>query len=196
MRRLLAPLTRWLDRRIDARIAGRLGNKRLHAGHQQFADAAAADLRAAAALSEAAGDDRRGGNWMGAEVAAVRTDSAAPGRPQALPQRTAPHERQDSDLAGVFGRQPISRMLAIGLTLVLGACAADEIGVRATLSEYGLHGVGVTLAPAFGRPCRYGEPFAAKFTAHDDSGTDVSGYLCATDESALDARIIFDRGGA
>ena len=82
------------------------------------------------------------------------------------------------------------------MALALDACSADEIGVRATLSEYGLHGVGVTIAPAFGRPCRYGEPFAAKFTARDDSGADVSGYLCATDESALDARIILDRGDA
>ena len=99
-------------------------------------------------------------------------------------------------MAGVFGRRPISTGIVLGLTLALGACAADEIGVRATLSEYGLHGVGVTLAPAFGRPCRYGEPFAAEFTAHDDNGADVSGIICSTDESALDARIIFDRGGA
>ena len=98
-------------------------------------------------------------------------------------------------MAGVLGRRPISGALALGLTLILGACAADEIGVRATLSDYGLHGVGVTLAPAFGRPCRLGEPFAAKFTAHDEAGASVAGWLCATDEAALDARIILDRGG-
>ena len=85
--------------------------------------------------------------------------------------------------------------LGLGLTLALGACAADEIGVRATLQDYGLHGVGVTLAPAFGRPCRFGEPFAAKFTAHDERGANVSGWLCSADEWASDARIILDRGG-
>ena len=52
MRRLLAPLVRWLDRRIDARIAGRLGNKRLPAGHQQLADFAASAMRDAAALKD------------------------------------------------------------------------------------------------------------------------------------------------
>lgn len=81
------------------------------------------------------------------------------------------------------------------MLLGIAGCAADEIGVRATLQDYGLRGVGVTLAPAFGRPCQFGEPFAARFTAHDDRGADVSGFVCATDESALDGRIIFDRKG-
>jgi hypothetical protein len=86
--------------------------------------------------------------------------------------------------------------LGVGLPLALGACAADEIGVRATLADYGLHGVGVTIAPAFGRPCRLSEPFAARFTAHDERGRPLAGWLCATDEAAQDARILFDQGGA
>ena len=99
-------------------------------------------------------------------------------------------------MAGVFERRPISMILIVGLPLALGACAADEIGVRATLADYGLHGVSVTLAPAFGRPCQFGEPFAARFTAQDDRGLPVAGWLCATDEAAQEARILFDRGGA
>lgn len=47
MRRLLAPLSRWLDRRIDARIAARVACKPLPAGHQGLADMAAADMKSA-----------------------------------------------------------------------------------------------------------------------------------------------------
>ena len=50
MRRLRAPLARWLDRRIDARIAVRLGGERLPAGLRPLADAAAEDMRAVTAL--------------------------------------------------------------------------------------------------------------------------------------------------
>jgi len=66
MRRLLAPLTRWLDRRIDVRIAACRRRETLPAGLQRLADAAAADMRAARVIFEDASDSRRGGNWMGA----------------------------------------------------------------------------------------------------------------------------------
>lgn len=59
MRRLLAPLSRWLDRRIDARIAALNADEKRRwtewldtrpkpAGLQSLIDAAAADMRAAA----------------------------------------------------------------------------------------------------------------------------------------------------
>jgi hypothetical protein len=86
--------------------------------------------------------------------------------------------------------------LALGLTLSLAGCAADEIGARATLEDYGLRGVSIALAPAFGRPCRLGEPYAVRFVAHDEAGADVRGWLCAVDEAAEDARILFDQEGA
>lgn len=59
MRRLLAPLSRWLDRRIDARIATRIAGKPLPAGHQQLAEFATDAIRDASAL-------KRSDNWMGA----------------------------------------------------------------------------------------------------------------------------------
>lgn len=50
MRRLLAPLSRWLDRRIDARIAAVDQHAALPAGHFALAEMAAAGIRCAATV--------------------------------------------------------------------------------------------------------------------------------------------------
>lgn len=82
------------------------------------------------------------------------------------------------------------------LSFTLAACETDHIGARATLEEWGYRGIGITAGPVLGRPCRWGEPFAVRFTAHDERGADVRGWLCATDEAAEDARILLDREDA
>lgn len=50
MRCLLAPLSRWLDRRIDARIAMQLPSATRSVGLQSLADATALDIAAISAL--------------------------------------------------------------------------------------------------------------------------------------------------
>lgn len=99
-------------------------------------------------------------------------------------------------LAGAFGLRPLSGALALLVVVPLAACEADHIGARATLQEWGYRGVGITAGPTLGRPCRWGEPFAVRFTAHDERGALAVGWLCASDEAAEDARILLDREGA
>ncbi len=75
------------------------------------------------------------------------TPSAALGRPLGLPRATARFGRRDSNLAGAFWLRPISGALALVAALVLAACEADHIGVRATLYRRGHTGIGVAAAP-------------------------------------------------
>lgn len=86
--------------------------------------------------------------------------------------------------------------LALAATLALTACEADAIAARATLAEWGYHGIAILPAPVFGRPCRWGEPFAVRFRAMREDGTAVSGVMCAADESAEDARLLVDAEGS
>ncbi|MFC6790615.1 hypothetical protein ACFQE0_13960 [Methylobacterium komagatae] len=64
------------------------------------------------------------------------------------------------------------------------------------MQEWGYRGVGITAAPLLNRPCRWGEPFAVRWTAHDEHGVSAAGWLCAADEAAEDARILLDKAGA
>lgn len=115
--------------------------------------------------------------------------SAASGRTQA-------HDGRPQDegflprLAGAFGLRPLSGALAV--SLVLAGCEADHIGARDALLEWGYTGIAVSDAPAFGRPCRWGQPYAVRFVAHDASGALRTGVLCAADEAANDALIFLD----
>lgn len=99
-------------------------------------------------------------------------------------------------LAGAFGLRPLSRALALLAALPLAACEADPIGARATLQEWGYSGIAIAAAPSFGRPCHWSEPFAVRWTAHDERGAPATRWLCAADEAAEDARILLDREGA
>ena len=79
------------------------------------------------------------------------------------------------------------------LPLALVACEADTIAARATLTELGYHGIAIRPAPAFGRPCAWGEPFAARFQAVTEDGRIVAGTICAADETSRDARLLADK---
>lgn len=67
MRRLFAPLSRWLDRRIDARIVAANAQRN---DLDRPADKVANDSHSASAWVKAAAVEaerpRRGGSWMGA----------------------------------------------------------------------------------------------------------------------------------
>lgn len=100
------------------------------------------------------------------------------------------------ELAGAFGLRPLSGALALVLPLALAACEADPINARAVIEAWGYRAVGVTPPPAWGRPCRFGEPYAVRFSARDQSGALVQGWLCAADEAGEDGRILLDQGDA
>lgn len=57
---LLTLLLRWLDRRIDARIAAHASSKPLPVGLRRLADEAARNIRDVEAVGRP-----RGGRWMG-----------------------------------------------------------------------------------------------------------------------------------
>lgn len=82
------------------------------------------------------------------------------------------------------------------LPLSLAACEADEVAARATLTELGFHAIALIRAPAFGRPCAWGEPFAVRFRAVREDGTVVSGTMCSADETTKDARLLADPEGS
>ncbi|MFB0490227.1 hypothetical protein ABIE45_002813 [Methylobacterium sp. OAE515] len=82
------------------------------------------------------------------------------------------------------------------LPLSLAACEADEVAARATLTELGFHAIALRQAPAFGRPCAWGEPFAVRFRAVREDGTVISGTMCSADETTTDARLLADAEGA
>ena len=85
------------------------------------------------------------------------------------------------------------RALALAATLTLAGCEADAIAIRAALTELGYHGIAIRPAPAFGRPCAWGEPFAARFQAVTEEGRIVSGMICSADETARHARLLADK---
>ena len=82
------------------------------------------------------------------------------------------------------------------MALSLASCEADHVAARVVLQEWGLHGVSIFAAPTFGRPCRYGEPFAVRFRAVREDGVILVGTLCARDEGADDSRLLLDGPGA
>ena len=150
--------------------------------------------------------DVLGGVTCGNEPVALRAvPGAGPGtrKPGTLSAGTfgarrlrAHHGRFLPRLAGAFGLRPISAVLALVASLSLAACEPDHIGARDALREWGYTGIGVTAGPVFSRPCRWGEPFAVRFTAHDERGAPAAGWLCSSDERADDARILLDKAGA
>ena len=81
------------------------------------------------------------------------------------------------------------------LSALLAGCEADHVAARSALADLGFHGVAITPAPAIGRPCAWGEPFAVRFRAVRDDGVIVRGTLCSVDEASEDARLLPDAGG-
>lgn len=118
------------------------------------------------------------------------TLSAATGRPRARPGRFHPRA-----LTGACRLRSLSGALVLLAALPLAACEADPIGSRATLQEWGFTGIGITAGPVLGRPCRWGEPYAVRFTARDERGAPAAGWLCASDKGAEDARILLNKEG-
>lgn len=151
----------------------------------------AAALRVASALGRATcGNEPVAPGADAAAGSASRepgTLSAAYGRHRARPGRFHPRR-----LTGALGLRSFSGAIALLVALPLAGCEADHIGARATLQEWGYSGIGISAAPAFSRPCRWGEPYAVRFTAHDERGAVVSGWICSTDEGADDACIALD----
>jgi len=141
--------------------------------------------------------------WHGAAEGAPRPGGECGSIPRPAPisavtgRSEAPCGRSSQGgLAGAFGLRPLSGVLALVLPLTLAACEADPVNARAVIEAWGYHAVGVTTPPALGRPCRFGEPYAVRFTARDQSDALVQGWLCSTDEAGEDSRILLDQGDA